>query len=75
MWEGDAACVGEMENLTGRDHLGDLCIDGKIIWILKKWGVSVWSGLNYLRKGSSCKLICEHGNDPSGSVKGEKFLD
>jgi hypothetical protein len=34
-----------LENLKGRDHLGDLGIDGKKIlkWILGKLGVEVWT--------------------------------
>jgi hypothetical protein len=32
-----------VENLKLGDHLGDLCIDGRIIqkWVLGKWGESV----------------------------------
>jgi hypothetical protein len=37
-------------NLKGRDHLGDLGIGGRIIlkWTLRKQGVRVWTGLNWL---------------------------
>jgi hypothetical protein len=40
-WAGHTACMGQTReqsvNLNGRDHLGDLDIDGRIIlnWILK----------------------------------------
>jgi hypothetical protein len=35
-----------LENLTGRDHLEDLGVDGKIIleWILGKQFGKVWTG-------------------------------
>jgi hypothetical protein len=38
------------ENLNGKDHLGDLGIYGKIIikWILRKYGVRVWTGFMWL---------------------------
>jgi hypothetical protein len=41
-------------NLRVRDHLGDLCIDGKIIlrWIFGKWDVGVWTGSSWLRIGT-----------------------
>jgi hypothetical protein len=39
-------------------------------WILKKQGLSVWTGCNWLRIGTS-----EHGNEPWGSIKGGEFLD
>jgi hypothetical protein len=35
----------------------------------KKWGVCVWTGLNWLRKG-----FCEHGNEYLGSIIGTEFL-
>jgi hypothetical protein len=42
-----------LENLKGRDCLGDMGIDGKIIleWILGKQGGSVWTGCFWLRIG------------------------
>jgi hypothetical protein len=40
------------ENLKGRDHLGDPGIDGWTIlkWNLKKQGVILWNGRNWLRR-------------------------
>jgi hypothetical protein len=36
--------------------------------------VKVWTGFIWLRIGPvACSR--EHGNEPSGSIKGEKFLD
>jgi hypothetical protein len=43
------------ENRKGRDHSEDLGVDGKIIleWILGKQGGKVWTGLIWLRLGTS----------------------
>jgi hypothetical protein len=37
----------------GKNHLGDQCVDGRIIlrWIFRKWDVWVWTGLSWLRAG------------------------
>jgi hypothetical protein len=62
-------------NLVGRDHLVDLRVDGKILkQILNQKGVRF--GLDSTTSGQ-CPVTgsCEHGNKPSGSVKGEVFLD
>ena len=39
--------------LRDRDHLEDLCVDGRIILrrIFRKWDVGVWTGLTWLRIG------------------------
>jgi hypothetical protein len=44
-----------VRNLLRLDHLKDLRVDGRIIsrLILKKQGVRVWAGLNWLRSVSS----------------------
>jgi len=41
-------------NRRERDHLGDPGVDGMIIlnWILRKWGVTVWTGSRWLRIGA-----------------------
>jgi hypothetical protein len=64
------------ENLKEIDHLEDLGIVGKIILgsILEKYGAKLWIGFVCLRIGSMAGS-CEHGNESSGSIKGEKFLD
>jgi hypothetical protein len=43
-----------VKNLHGRDHLEDSGMDGRIILIciLKKLGIRVWTGFNWLRIGS-----------------------
>jgi hypothetical protein len=47
------------ENIKGRDLLGDLGVGGKIIlkWILKVYGVRVWSGFMCLTVRCSGRLI------------------
>jgi hypothetical protein len=41
--------------LKGKDYLGEISADGKIILklILKRWCVRMWSGLHSLRIGPS----------------------
>jgi hypothetical protein len=41
-------------------------------WIFRKWDVGIWTGSSWLRIGT---VTCECGNEPSGSIKCEKFLD
>jgi hypothetical protein len=42
--------VGKPE---GKDHLGNPGVEGRIIlrWIFRKWGLGVWTGVSWLRKG------------------------
>jgi hypothetical protein len=52
----------------GREHLIDLVVDGRILlkWNLKKDCVSICAG------GSVAG--CEHGNEPSNSLKRKEFV-
>jgi hypothetical protein len=54
--------------LKRSDNLGNLHINGRMILkrFLQKWGVRVWTGFSRL---------CEHGNEPSSSIKGREFPD
>jgi hypothetical protein len=54
--------------------LGDLGIDGRIRlkFILNKLGKRTLTGFIWLRIVAGS---CEHGNEPSGSIKGKEFLD
>jgi hypothetical protein len=59
------------------DHSRNRGVDWRIIlkWILKKHGERMWNGLIWLGIGASGGLLCEHGNEPSGSIKDGEFLD
>jgi len=47
-WGGDRVFLGKPE---GRNHWGDLGLDGWIIlgWISKRWDVGIWTGLGWPR--------------------------
>ena len=62
--------VGKPE---GRNHWGDLGVDGWIIlgWTSRRWDVCIWNGPGYRQLA----YACECGNEPSGSVKCGEFLD
>jgi hypothetical protein len=64
------------ENVKGRDRLEDLGVDVRIIlkFILSELGVRMWTGLICLRIGPSGGL-CEHCNEPLGSIKHWGFHD
>jgi hypothetical protein len=51
-------------------HSEDLGMDGRVILecIIRKYCGKVWTGSMGLRIGTSG--CCEHGNEPSGSIKG-----
>jgi hypothetical protein len=65
--------VGKSE---GGDHWEDVGVDGRITlrWTLGKWGLGMWIGFIWLRIGTVASS-CEHGNEPSGSIKCGGFLD
>lgn len=48
--------VGKLE---GRDHLGDLGGDGRLIlkWILNDNVVRMWAGFSWLKVEPSCRLL------------------
>ena len=59
-WAGHVASMGGKErciqgfsggNLSERDKIGDVGVDGRIIlrWIFRKWDVGVWTGSIWLR--------------------------
>ena len=68
---------GGWGNRREGDHWGDLGVDGRIIlgWISRKWDVGMWTGLGWSRIETGVADVCECGNEPSGSVKCEEFLD
>jgi hypothetical protein len=59
--------------LGWKHHLGDLCADGRIILILKRNAMFVWTGFIWLRRGTIAGY-CEYGNEPSGSKKARNLL-
>jgi len=70
---GYVACMGEVSNsykfLVGNP-------EGKITleWILGKQGGKAWIRFIWFRIGTSGRP-CEHGNEPSGSIKRGEFVD
>ena len=60
--------------MTERDHVGDPSGDGRIILsrIIRKWDVVVCTGSSWFR---IVTVTCECGNETSGSIKCEEFLD
>jgi hypothetical protein len=65
-----------VERSEGKKPFERLGIDWRIILerILKKQVGSMWPGFIWLRTGTGGDC-CEHGNEPSGSIKGAEFLD
>jgi hypothetical protein len=59
--------------------MGERFINGRGIlsWILKEWGMRVWSGLIRLRIEFSAGFLrtCENGNAPSTSLEDREFID
>jgi hypothetical protein len=63
---GDAVCITKFRNayivcqktLKGRYPLKHLFVDEIILmWILKKWGIHMWTGFIWLRIGTGCWLL------------------
>ena len=63
-WAGHVACMGEEEmcirgfwlgKLRRRDHMEDPGINGRlrIKWIFRTWELGAWTGLSWLRIGTS----------------------
>jgi len=46
-------------NVRERDHLEDLCVDGRIElrWIFRKWDVGAWNGSSWLRIWTGVGLL------------------
>jgi len=76
------ARTGEMhtgfwwEDLRERDHLEDLCLDGRIIlqWIFKRWNGEIWNGLIWFSIGRVGGGAFECNNDQAVSIKCYNFL-
>jgi hypothetical protein len=71
-WAGHEECIqGFGGQARGKGPLEVLDIGGRIILIciLEKYDEVAWTGFIWLRTGTSGGLFCEHGNDPSGSIK------
>lgn len=52
----------QSKTLKGKDHLGDICIDKRILQIT-------------LKKKNPVEKSHEHSNETSGSLEGEEFLN
>jgi hypothetical protein len=65
-----------VESPKGRDHSEDQSINGRIIleWILEILGGKLCTRFIWLSKQTSGGS-CEHGNEPSGYIKGRELLD
>jgi len=65
----------QSENLTGRGHLGDLGIDGRIILktIMNRiW----WCGMDASVAGyGPVPVSCDQGNEPCSLIRGQEFTD
>jgi hypothetical protein len=82
-WAGHVAHMGRklytefwLGNFGERDHLEDVGVDGRIIfiWIFKQWVGE--HGLDRSGSGEGqTEGTCECGKEPSGSIKCGEFLD
>ena len=71
------ACIGSLLGKPeGRNHSGDLGVDGWIIlgWISRWWDVGIWTVLGWPRIETGGGH-CECGNESSGSLKCGEFRD
>jgi hypothetical protein len=59
-----------------RNHLQDTGTNRRIIlkWIFGNWE-EAWTGLTSLRRERQVVGPCEYGNELSGPIKFEEFLD
>jgi hypothetical protein len=59
------ACNTSLENTEGKSHLEDLRVDGKLIlkWILKEYGVRMWTLDTSASGHGSVADTCEHGSE------------
>ena len=83
-WAGHVARMSEERGVNrvlvgkpkGRNHWGDVGVDGWIIlgYISRRWDVGIWTGLGWPRIETGGDTY-ECGNEPSGSVKCGEFLD
>ena len=48
---GEGVCRVLVRKPEGRNHWGDLGVDGWIIlgWISRRWDVGIWTGLGWIR--------------------------
>jgi len=60
-----------------RGHLEDPDVDVRLIlrWIFRKLHWGAWAGLIWLRIRAGVVGFCSHGDEHSGSIKCEEFLD
>jgi hypothetical protein len=83
-WAGHVAQMGEMRNVCNilvgkpfgkRPHGTPMHkLEDNIKQILAKLGWRGWTGSICFRIGTKA-CPCEHGDEPSGSIKGREFLD
>jgi hypothetical protein len=59
-----------------RDHYKDQDVGGWTIseWMLETQDRMVWNGLIWLKIGTN-RGYCQHGNEPSGSIKCWEILE
>jgi hypothetical protein len=61
----------------GKSHSEDLDVDGRILleWILQKYRLEMCEVDSSDSGQEPVACCCEHGNEPSGSIKGGEFLE